>query len=115
MSAVDLLRDGLLKVRAGVAEPERDALQEWAEAADEAGIHVPEAPARAPAEGACAICNERDATAVCIQCGNGVCATDHWVMFGLCRACLTPDEVKRAREPKNGPPPSLGIKWVNDS
>lgn len=114
VTGIDLLRDGLVKVRAGVAEPQRDALQEWAEEADEAGVTVPEAAATPVAAGTCKLCNTRAATVVCLHCNNAVCAADHWIMFGLCRACLTPDEMRTAREAKAGPPPDLGIKWVDE-
>lgn len=110
---VDLLRDGLLRLQNDRQEPVRDALQEWAEDADERGVELA-SPVDAPAAaGSCALCDAREATSICVHCGKAVCGNDHWVMFGLCRACLTPDELREARE-RPAPKPDLGIKWVED-
>lgn len=114
MTRVDLLRDGLLRPRTEAAPPIRDELQEWMEEADERGLEVPAALEAAAPQGRCGVCGERDAVALCHQCGQGVCAGDQWVMFGLCRACLTPEEVERART-RGRPRPDLGIKWVEDA
>jgi ribosomal protein S14 len=95
---VDLLRDDILRVR------EADPL---------------EAPPPSPMpevaiQGRCALCGQHEATAACVHCGARVCGGDHWVMFGLCRACLTEDEMRAARAPKARPRPDLGIKWIEE-
>jgi ribosomal protein S14 len=113
VSPVDLLRDGLLRPRHEAAQPVRDGLQEWMEEADERGQDVPSPVPPVRAEGPCAVCGQREATTVCHQCGQGVCGGDQWLMFGLCRACLTPEEMERART-KGRPRPDLGIKWVDE-
>jgi hypothetical protein len=35
-------------------------------------------------------------------------------MFGLCRSCLTDDEMRHARDWRQRRRPELGIKWVED-
>lgn len=97
MSAVrvDLLRDGLLRA----PEPEPGAAP------------APEAPATLDAP--CSFCTER-AVSRCVQCERPACAAHRWIMYGLCRACLTTEELHEAREAQAPPRPDLGIKWIQD-
>ncbi len=98
---VDLLRDGLVQARAPAA-PSEPAAEPKLE------------PATATPLGTCDVCGERPATARCLNCEEPVCAADLWIMFGLCRRCLTEDEVRAARERKASARPDLGIKWIED-
>ena len=97
MSAVrvDLLRDGLLRA------PEPEAVATAAP------------PAQTPLELPCAFCDER-AVSRCVQCERPACAAHRWVMYGLCRACLTTEELHEGRAAKDPPRPDLGIKWIQD-
>lgn len=113
MSHVDLLRDGLVRPRNDAPSIVQDDLLEWAQIDNRDGAEPRVKPAAMPTSGLCAVCAQRDASVTCHQCGRGVCAGDVWVMFGLCRECLTPDEVQTART-RGRPRPELGIKWIDD-
>lgn len=101
---VDLLRDGLLRLEHEAPPPSVEAQDPDAEPP----------PTRRPPEGACALCGERPAAERCVHCERAVCADEYWVMFGLCRECLTEDEMRRAHEERRRPRPDLGIKWIED-
>jgi len=113
VTRIDLLRDGLLRPKREAEEATRDSLQEWMEEADEKGVDVSPPQPPAPIAGPCAVCGERAASSTCHQCGRGVCAADQWVMFGLCRTCLSEKELQKART-RSKPRPELDIKWVED-
>ncbi len=46
-------------------------------------------------------------------CDRDACREDYWLMLGLCRECLTEEELAEARH-REKPPPELDIKWVED-
>ena len=108
---VDLLRDGLLR-------PSRDNPAESEDSfggLGQADVSLtPPHPAPPRAEGPCRICGTRAAERLCVRCERPVCPQDHWVMFGLCKECLTAKEMQEAREPRLRPRPDLGIKWIED-
>lgn len=97
---VDLLRDGLLRASGRESPSGADATP------------APVTPA-VPEPGSCELCGA-PAAASCVHCERRVCLADHWTMFGLCRSCLTPEEVERARAARLRPRPDLGIKWVEE-
>lgn len=99
---VDLLQDGLLRVEREKPESESPFPP----------VQAIQGPAHTPA-GTCPICNERPANRHCLHCSRDVCAQDHWVMLGLCKTCVTRQEMDAARnpEPKR---PELDIKWIED-
>ncbi|KAA0003407.1 MAG: hypothetical protein DRN33_01130 [Thermoplasmata archaeon] len=45
--------------------------------------------------GRCEICGVREAKYRCIKCGRAVCPSCYFVMFGLCRDCISEDVVKK--------------------
>ena len=94
---VDLLRDGLLRV----------------DVREEAVVVATNVTEAAPAA-SCHVCATRPGVQECVSCKRPVCTQDLWVMYGLCRACLTEEELKKSREPKARARPELGIKWVED-
>lgn len=111
---VDLLRDELIRVRR--AEPAEDVsdLARWAAEALAAGRPVePPRSTRAP-QGPCAVCHEKPAGWVCLNCDRDVCAADAWYMLGLCRECLAPQDVERARQARAARRPALDVQWVGD-
>lgn len=100
MTGVDLFRDGLLRVN-NVPPPAIEG-------------PTPEEPEpRDPTE-PCHICHELAATGRCVQCDRAACASHHWVMYGLCHECLTPQEMQRSRAAREPKRPELGIKWIED-
>ncbi|OYT60443.1 hypothetical protein B6U81_04770 [Thermoplasmatales archaeon ex4484_30] len=59
-------------------------------------------------KGKCEICMARDAKYKCIKCGKLVCPSCYWIMFGVCRECISEDIMKKWRERGK----DLGIDWV---
>lgn len=112
--AIDLLRDGLVRVGREAPETDDSDLERWALRANLEGETKPlPEPSRKP-EGPCRICQERNATAECHQCSREVCTNHLWAMLGLCHACLPEDQLRKARAPTLRPRPDLGIKWVEE-
>lgn len=95
---VDLLRDGLLRAPAAPAASE---------------LAAPAPPQDALAK-TCELCHERPGSMRCVHCQRTACPQDYWIMFGLCRSCLSEEEMARAREGRVHARPDLGIKWVDD-
>lgn len=106
---VDLLRDGLLRIPEGAETTITEELSSWISAQSD-----PAEPGSAAPSGPCEVCQQRDAGFTCVNCSKKVCATDHWVMLGLCRVCVSEDEMRKAREARERARPDLGIKWVED-
>lgn len=106
---VDLLRDGLVRT-ANEEKPERDALAAWGAAQ---GQTLEPPMSRPPPEGLCEMCHERAAAHLCLHCDRQVCARDVWIMLGLCRDCVTKEELHRARTAE-APAPDLDIKWIEE-
>lgn len=50
---------------------------------------------QAAAPGQCAICRTRPARASCLGCAAKVCLAHRWTMFGLCKECLRPGDLRR--------------------
>lgn len=53
------------------------------------------AQAEAAAPGMCHICRGRAARWSCYGCDARVCLSDRWTMFGLCRRCARPEDLRR--------------------
>jgi len=51
--------------------------------------------------GKCEICGARDAKYRCLRCGRVVCASCYWVMFGVCKECVSEDMVKKLKGEKD--------------
>lgn len=108
---VDLIGDDLVRVRhehpAPTLEPEtpKQAAEAWSRSlADTPATDL----------GTCVQCNQRPARLRCLNCQRAVCLDDAWTMLGLCKACLTPDEMRLAREGAHRKRPDLDIKWIED-
>ncbi len=116
---MDLLDDdGLLDIRrrasktdpgavinelaADESRPARNsALTEWA---SNLGRDAP------TADGRCHLCDQ-DGRYTCNQCHASACASDYWLMFGLCRRCAKDERVQRFHkelEPEDS-------NWLGDS
>lgn len=57
--------------------------------------------------GRCEVCGARDAKYRCLKCGRVVCPSCYFVMFGLCRDCVS-DDIKKKLDGKN----DLGIDKI---
>ena len=51
--------------------------------------------AEAKAPGACHLCRVRPGRSGCHGCPARVCFKDRWLMFGLCKGCLRPEDLRR--------------------
>ncbi len=111
---VDLLRDELIRFeRQGDEQPTNQELEEWAAQARAKGNELPEPPKARRPEGPCRLCQERPSAHRCVACDRDACREDYWVMLGLCRECLTEEELAEARH-REKTPPELDIKWVEE-
>lgn len=45
--------------------------------------------------GLCHLCRQRAARSSCHGCAARVCLKDRWTMFGLCKRCLRPEDLRR--------------------
>jgi len=52
--------------------------------------------------GRCEICGVRDAKYRCLKCGRAVCASCYWVMFGVCKECISEDMLKKLKKKDMG-------------
>lgn len=87
-----------------------EELRKWME---EHGIPIEERAEEEEEEkeeikGKCEICMARDAKYKCIKCGKLVCPSCYWIMFGVCRECISEDVMKKWRERGK----DFGIDWV---
>lgn len=112
--AVDLLRDDLVRVNPASTADEVSELARWAAEALERGEAIAgERPARA-ASGPCALCGQKPAVLACVNCERPACREDSWFMLGLCRGCLSVEEVEHAQRLRKERRPDLGVKWIED-
>lgn len=74
-----------------------EELRKWME---EHGIPIAERKEEKEGEikGKCVICMARNAKYKCIKCGKCVCPSCYWIMFGICRECVSEDVIKKWRE-----------------
>lgn len=111
---VDLIRDDLIRfAREEADEPTNAELEAWAAQAHAQGKELPEPPKARRPQGPCRLCQERPSAHRCVSCDRDACREDYWIMLGLCRDCLTEEELRTARE-RERRPPALDIKWVED-
>ena len=85
-----------------------EELKKWME---EQGIPIEEEEKEGKEEeikGKCEICMARDAKYKCIKCGKFVCSSCYWIMFGVCRECISEDIIKKWRDRGK----DFGIDWV---
>jgi hypothetical protein len=84
-----------------------EKLKKWM---DEKGIPINEREEEREKEvkGKCAICMAREAKYRCIKCGKYICPSCYWIMFGICRECISEDIIKKWREQGK----DFGIDWV---
>lgn len=108
---VDLIGDDLVRVRQEHPTPTlepatpKQAAQAWSASL----------AATPPTDlGTCVRCHQRPARLRCVNCQRAVCLDDAWTMLGLCKECLTPDEMRTARQGGHLKRPDLGIKWIED-
>jgi len=79
-------------------ESMNEELKKWIEEHKDMGILEAEEENGKTSEevtGRCEICGVRDAKYRCIKCGRAVCPSCYFVMFGLCRDCISEDMVKK--------------------
>jgi len=81
-----------------------EELKKWIEEHGDMETAEPEEEADQRAEevtGKCEICRARDAKYRCLRCGRAVCSSCYWVMFGVCKECVSEDMVKKLKGKKD--------------
>jgi len=48
--------------------------------------------------GKCTICRHRKARYRCIKCNREVCAEHYWILYGLCKKCVSTSTVEQWRD-----------------
>ncbi len=77
-----------------------EELKKWIEEHRDMEMAEPE-EAEEEITGKCEICGARDAKYRCLRCGRVVCASCYWVMFGVCKECVSEDMVKKLKGEKD--------------
>ncbi|MEA2054899.1 MAG: hypothetical protein U9O96_07350 [Candidatus Thermoplasmatota archaeon] len=57
--------------------------------------------------GECRICGARNAKYRCIRCEKEVCPSCYWIMFGICKECISEEMLKKLERKKD-----LGINKI---
>lgn len=83
------------KIKKRKLEEMNKELIEWAK---EHGIKIEkEEKKEEKIEGICEICCIRDAKYKCIECGKIACSSCFWTMLGICKECVSEEQMKECK------------------